>query len=188
METQMSIKRAVTSILTVNGQALFSGLLKKTTDAAEVLKQLMNAGSAIKKYGKSTQSGIQAAWAEAIPNFFEQRQADLNERVKSRLLECLSHHDDRLDQLVETLRRAVADLFQIPYRPLQKEEPMEIRRRPYWVLNTWNTDALSVLKSMAQRLDELVRRNVENIRWAMLQNLNMAFARFAARIKERLDG
>jgi hypothetical protein len=41
-------------------------------------------------------------------------------------------------------------------------------------------------KSTEQRLEELARRNVENIRWSMLQNLNISFARFASRIKERL--
>jgi len=53
-------------------------------------------------------------------------------------------------------------------------------------LNAWNTDALPILKSTEQRLEELARRNVENIRWSMLQNLNISFARFASRIKERL--
>jgi hypothetical protein len=55
------------------------------------------------------------------------------------------------------------------------------------VLSTWNTDPLPVLQSMDQRLDGLVRRNVENIRWSMLQNLNLSFAGFARRTRERLD-
>ncbi|PIP38286.1 MAG: Dynamin family protein [Desulfobacterales bacterium CG23_combo_of_CG06-09_8_20_14_all_51_8] len=156
-------------------------------EAAAVLKEIMTAESALNNRGKSSRSGIQAAWADRIPEFFEQRQADLNGVVKSRLMECLAPHDQRLEQLVETLRRTAADLFQVPYRPLQEEETLEIKRRPYWVLNSWKTDALPVLKSMDQRLEELVQRNVENIRWAMLQNLNLAFARFASRVKERLD-
>ena len=101
-------------------------------------------------------------------------------------MECLTPHEQRLDQLAETLRRTAADLFQVPYRPLRKEEALEIKRKPYWVLNTWNTDALPILKSTEQRLDQLARRNVENIRWAMLQNLNISFARFASGVKDRL--
>jgi hypothetical protein len=53
-------------------------------------------------------------------------------------------------------------------------------------LNTWNTDAIPMLKSMDQRLDDLVRRNVENLRWSTMQNVNISFARFASKIKERL--
>lgn len=62
-----------------------------------------------------------------------------------------------------------------------------VKRKPYWVLRTWNTDPLPVLQSMDQRLDGLVRRNVENIRWSMLQNLKLSFAGFARRTCERLD-
>ena len=88
---------------------------------------------------------------------------------------------------METLRRTAADLFQVPYRPLVQDKTLEIKRKPYWVLNTWNTDPLPILQSMDQRLDRLVRRNVENIRWSMLQNLNISFAGFGRRTKERLD-
>ena len=43
-----------------------------------------------------------------------------------------------------------------------------------------------MLKSMDQRLDDLVRRNVENLRWYAMQNVNISFVRFSSRIKERL--
>ena len=68
-----------------------------------------------------------------------------------------------------------------------QEQVLEIKKRPHWVLNTWNTDPLPVLQSMDRRLDGLVRRNVENIRWSMLQNLNISFAGFTRRTQERLD-
>jgi GTP-binding protein EngB required for normal cell division len=155
--------------------------------AGQFLKDIMNRGAVSLNFGKFTKAGIQQAWAEAIPEFFEQQREALNERVKERLLECLAPHEQRLSDLVETLRHTAADLFQVPYRPLAKEEALEIKKRPYWVLSTWNTDPLPMLQSMDQRLDELVRRNVENIRWSMLQNLTISFASFARRAKERLD-
>ncbi len=153
--------------------------------AREKLNTLMDAVS--RTYKKSVKTDIQQAWAKAIPDFFEQQQAELNERVKARLLECLTPHDQRVSLLVETLRHTAADLFRVPYRPLLQEETLEIKRRPHWVLNTWNTDPLPMLQSLDQRLDGLVRRNVENIRWSMLQNLNISFAGFARRTRERLD-
>ena len=156
------------------------------TEAEKFLRDLMNQGTGPQSCAKSVKAGIQSAWAESIPEFFEQQQMILNDRVKVRLLECLSQHEQRLAKLVETLRHTAADLFQVPYRPLQQEEALEIKRKPYWVLNTWNIDPLPILKSMDQRIDDLVRRNVENIRWSMLQNLNISFAHFTSRIKERL--
>ena len=150
-------------------------------------REIMNHGAAARGSGKSARHGIQQAWSETIPAFFEQQQAALNERVKARLVACLAPHEQRLTRLVETLRHTAADLFRVPYRSLAPEEALEIRKKPYWVLNTWNTDPLPVLQSLNQRLDRLVRRNVENIRWSTLQNLNISFAGFARRTRERLD-
>jgi small GTP-binding protein len=151
------------------------------------LKEIMHRGPVSRSHGHSSKAGIQQAWGDAIPDYFEEQREALNERVKERLLECLTPHEHRLSQLVETLRHTAADMFQVPYKPLSPEEVLEIKRRPYWVLSTWNTDPLPVLQSMDQRLDGLVRRNVENIRWSMLQNLNLSFASFARRSRERLD-
>ena len=156
-------------------------------EAEQFLKNIMNCGAVSRSNAKSTKAGIQQAWAQAIPAFFGQQQAALNERVQARLLECLAPHEQRLSQLLETLRHTAADLFRVPYRPLAQDEVLEIRRRPYWVLSTWNTDPLPVLQSMDLRLDGLVRRNVENIRWSTLQNLIISFAGFARRTQERLD-
>jgi small GTP-binding protein len=155
--------------------------------AEQFLKEIMHRGPDSRSSGQSSKAGIQQAWAQAIPDFFEDQRQALNERVKERLLECLTPHEQRLSQLVETLRRTAADMFMVPYKSLSPEEVLAIKRRPYWVLSTWNTDPLPVLKSIDQRLDGLVRRNVENIRWSMLQNLNISFAVFARRTRERLD-
>jgi ribosome biogenesis GTPase A len=156
-------------------------------ESKSFLKEMMNQGTRFKSYGKSGKELVQEAWAESIPEFFEHKQAELNESVKSRLLDALAPHEQRTEQLIETLRKTAADLFQVPYRPLHHQNALETARRPYWVLNTWNTDAIPMLKSMDQRLDDLVRRNVENLRWSTMQNITISFARFASRIKERLE-
>ena len=156
-------------------------------EASIFLKDTMHKGLSSIRYGKSSKSRIQGAWAESIPVFFEQKQAEVNENVKSNLVDALGPHEKRTDDLIETLRKTAAELFQVPYRPLHSEDALEMARKPYWVLNTWNTEALPMLKSMDDRIGELVRRNVENLRWATLQNINISFARFASRIKERLE-
>ncbi len=173
-------KKRMTAFIEGHAQAL-------REECKTFLKEMMNQGARFKSYGKSTKGLVQKAWAESIPDFFENKQAELNESVKSRLLDALAPHEQRTEQLIETLRKTAADLFQVPYRPLHHENALETERRPYWVLNAWNTDAIPMLKSMDQRLDDLVRRNVENLRWSTMQNINISFARFASRIKERLE-
>lgn len=155
--------------------------------ATQLLREIMHNGQGSRRTGQSSKTSIQRAWANAIPEFFEAQRQALNERVKERLLECLTPHEKRLSLLVETLRRTAADMFQVPYKPVSAAEVLAVKQRPYWVLSTWNTDPLPALKSMAQRQDGLVRRNVENIRWSMLQNLNISFASFARKTHERLD-
>ena len=156
-------------------------------EAAIFLKDTMDKGLSSFSYGKSSKSRIQGAWAESIPIFFEQKQNEVNENVKSKLVDALAPHEQRTDDLIETLRKTAAELFKVPYRPLHSEDALEMARKPYWVLNTWNTEALPMLKSIDDRLDKLVRRNVENLRWATLQNINISFARFASKIKERFE-
>jgi len=184
-------RRLIQDVLEGNKKRVTAFVEEEARDLArqaeQFLKEIMHRGPGSQSDGQSSKTGIQQAWAEAIPDFFEEQRETLNERVKERLLECLTPHVRRLSQLVETLRRTAADMFQVPYKPLSPEEVLEIKRRPYWVLSTWNTDPLPILQSMDQRLDGLVRRNVENIRWSMLQNLNLSFAGFARRTRERLD-
>ena len=173
-------KKRVTVYLEDQAQAL-------REEAAIFLKDAMHKGLNSGSYGKSSKSRIIGAWAESIPVFFEQKQAEVNENVKLNLVDALAPHEQRTDDLIEALRKTAAELFQVPYRPLHSEDALEMARKPYWVLNTWNTEALPILKSMDDRIDELVRRNVENLRWATLQNIIISFARFASRIKERLE-
>lgn len=151
------------------------------------LKQVMNQGMLSCTASKSATHRVQDAWAETIPTFYERKHAEINHMIQNRMLDALTPHEKRTEELIETLRKTAADLFQVPYRPLHGENVLEKAQRPYWVLNAWNTDAAPILKSMDQRLDDIVRRNVENLRWSTMQNIQLSFARFVRRIRERLD-
>ena len=81
---------------------------------------------------------------------------------------------------------------------------LEKLHRPYWVTQKWNTSVSPVPEGfldrflppelrkhrLQKRLDEevetLVTRNVENIRWATLRNLDDAFRRFSSNLEEQL--
>ncbi len=151
------------------------------------LKQVMNQGMLSCTASKSATHRVQDAWAETIPAFYERKHAEINHMIQTRMLDALTPHEKRTEELIETLRKTAADLFQVPYQPLHGENVLETAQRPYWVLNAWNTDAAPILKSMDQRLDDIVRRNVENLRWSTMQNIQLSFARFVRRIRERLD-
>ena len=100
-------KKRLTALVEEQSRALRS-------EAEQYLKGIMNRGPVSYRYGQSTKAGIQQAWADAIPDFFEQQREALNDHVKESLLECLAPHEQRLSQLLETLRRTAADLFRVP--------------------------------------------------------------------------
>jgi hypothetical protein len=77
-------------------------------------------------------------------------------------------------------------------------------RKPFWVTQKWDQTIGSLAGGAVEKLlpaglraarlkqrpsaeiDELAQRNVENLRWATLQNFENAFRRFAAWFDERL--
>jgi small GTP-binding protein len=148
-------------------------------EAAAGLKNIMMKGT-----GKES---VQMAWADFLPQFFDSKNTELTRDIQEHLLDALSPHKQRIESLVEQLRKTAAELFRIPYRPLDSEAVLKTEKRPYWVLNTWNTVAAPILLSMESRMDNLVQRNVENLRWNTLQNLIVAFSRFSTELKQRLD-
>ena len=148
-------------------------------EAAAGLKEIMMKGT-----GKES---VQAAWADFLPQFLDSKNTALTREIQERLLDALTPHKQRIEGLVELLRKTAAELFRIPYRPLDSEAVLKTEKKPYWVLNAWNTVAAPILLSMESRMDDLVRRNVENLRWSTLQNLIVAFSRFSTELKQRLD-
>lgn len=108
--------------------------------------------------------------------------------------------------LVETVRAKAAQLFEIPHRPLERESDLHSRREPYWVTHDVGglLDPISkgslgrllppslrskrVRRALLERIDTLARRNVENVRWALRQNIDDTFRRFGSELDAQLAG
>jgi Dynamin family len=117
----------------------------------------------------------------------------------------LAQHAREIDRLVNGIRMKAAELFELPFVPGADDEGFRLAQEPYWVTEKWTTSfiprpdrlAAALLPRRAQsarartraraEIDELVTRNVENLRWAILRSLDDSFRRAAARLEERLD-
>jgi hypothetical protein len=118
----------------------------------------------------------------------------------------LRRQQESADALIEAVRAKAAQLFDIPYRSLEGETVIQSKREPYWV--THNTGGLldpiseggwrrllprsyrstRVRRALLGRIDTLARRNVENVRWALRQNIDDTFRRFGRELDNRLGG
>lgn len=143
--------------------------------------------------------------AEEIPIFFEEELMLLSRGTDRRVREVLRSYQDRADTLIETIRRTAAELFDIPYRAPDNTGALERTHEPYWVTHDWSTSMNPIPEGFVDRffpasvrekrirkrlsgdIWTLVVRNVENIRWATLQNLDQTFRVFSSTLDERLE-
>ena len=158
-----------------------------TADKAEIVKQR-----------------LQDRLAEEIPLLFETELGSLSEATERRMRETLQRYQDRADDLIEIIRRTATELFEIPYPVPDGSRAIERTHKPYWVTQNWSTSIGSLpeglvdhllpfalrqrrlRKRLTEDIDTLVVRNVENIRWATLRNLDDVFRHFSSALDERL--
>ncbi|MCL4516846.1 MAG: dynamin family protein [Firmicutes bacterium] len=148
---------------------------------------------------------VQEDLADAIPRFFEHELGEMAHAFDLRVSEVLLPHQQRADELIETVRKTAAELFKVPYHALESSGAFQMNRQPYWVTHPWNSTlnplpvgwAARLLpaglrrarleKRLMKQVEELVLFNVENLRWATLQNLDQAFRSFGSTLDEHLQ-
>jgi ribosome biogenesis GTPase A len=139
-----------------------------------------------------------------ILSFFDEARDNMMQRVGERLTAVLRVHQQRADALILLVRKTAADLLEIPFQAPPAEEAFACRRDPFWItgpnpvaLNPIPPDTLDrffptsvrrkrVCNRVLREIEVVLVRNVENLRWATLQNLEDAFRRFGFELDERL--
>lgn len=143
--------------------------------------------------------------AKAIPDFFAPKLEELGRVFEARVTEVLRSYQQQADQLIEAVRKAATELFDVPYRAPSSSEAFAMERQPYWVTHKWDTGfgelsrgltsrllpaqvrQAKAIRRLTQQINDLVVHNVENLRWAILQNLDLAFRRFGSSLDQRLQ-
>jgi GTP-binding protein EngB required for normal cell division len=150
------------------------------------------------------EAAAQQAIAAEIPEFFEPKLAEISRTFTAEVEKILAGHVRRAASLIGTVRQTAAALFEIPSIAFDASETFVIAREPYWVTQKWSETlnpfsegaldkllptgvrAARLKRRLIEQVEELVQRNVENLRWAILQNLDAAFRRFEGWFDERL--
>ncbi|MGH6887693.1 MAG: hypothetical protein ACREHF_00595 [Rhizomicrobium sp.] len=134
----------------------------------------------------ASEDTISADLTERIPLLFQSEFEAHDARVRQRFADLLGIHQERADALIANVRRTAADVPEIGYAAPSAEEVFELKRIPYWV--TKAREAMRPLPAGAfevflpaairkrrlrarliVRLGDVLRRNVENLRWSMRQ-------------------
>lgn len=145
-----------------------------------------------------------SALAGLAERFFDASLNRLVGEVRAAIADALTTHQGRADELIGMVRRTAAELFDIPYRAPSAGEAFADHHQPYWIASG-RTETVIPFQSgsldrflpasvrrarLASRLmteaEVLVTRNVENLRWALLRNLDEAFRRFGAELDDRM--
>jgi len=151
------------------------------------------------------EEAIRSDLAEAIPAFFEHELSEMTCAFEQRVTEALKPYEQKVNDLIETVRRTASELFDIPYSILRSSEAFVVQKQPYWVTHKWYTHfsflpeglfsmflparvrQARIVRQVQEEIEELVTSNVENLRWATLQNLNQTFRQFHAALEEQLE-
>ena len=147
---------------------------------------------------------VQDTLAEAIPGYFERQVGQTTEVFRQCVADTLRPHQHRVDELIESVRKTAADLFDVPYDARGSSDTFEVIRQPYWVTYKWSSTLSPIPMGLIDRLlpvsaqqrrirklllgqaGELVVANVENLRWAIFQSINQTFTRFGSTLDKRL--
>jgi hypothetical protein len=117
----------------------------------------------------------------------------------------LAAHRQRFESLIRTVRQTAAEIFNVSFAPQQEDEPFELGEEPYWVteaikatlipdpgrfvdrLVSTNIRRKRLRSRLIQQSNELVIRNAENLRWAILQGVEDMVRNATSHLEERLD-
>jgi GTPase Era involved in 16S rRNA processing len=153
--------------------------------------------------GSVHEETIETSLAEVIPGFFEHEMGRSTEIFQEKMRQTLQTHRERLRTLIDSIRQTAAEIFRIPYHQSQSVQDFEMVHRPYWVSHKWGRSFRRIprgvldrilpaglrksqlSKRAAEQIDELVIQNVENLRWAILQNIDDSFIRFHSEMENR---
>jgi hypothetical protein len=112
---------------------------------------------------------------------------------------------ERVDTLVQEVRRTAAQLFDLPLARSTESEPFGLAEDPYWLTEGASpslipdpshlVDRLLPLRlrrarvrgRMIREMNEVVVRNCENLRWAIWRGLDETFRKATAQFEKRLD-
>ncbi len=178
---------------------------KLRTRTAKHLNELMQDIFRQMDEGKAKESLLSESLAKEVPGYFQHALTDMAHDVSSYIQGVLNERRDETDDLIVSIRKAAADIFDIPYRAPSASSVFKIDSRIYWDTHKWtpsysplpegSLDRLLPARQRRRRLEKrwysqvqaLVEQNAETLRWEILQGLKKAFWSYRSSLDKRLS-
>ena len=146
-----------------------------------------------------------ARLAQRVEELFDEALNAIARAVAGQVQDVFGAHQTRVSELVESVRRTAAELFDIPYGAPTSGDVVEVKHQPYWVTERWDTAFGAIptgplerllprgiriqrlRKHLLEEVETVVLRNIENARWAMVQNIEDTHRRFSADLDQQME-
>jgi GTP-binding protein EngB required for normal cell division len=147
---------------------------------------------------------LQESLRTAIPDLFDSEFTVAIGLFDRRLAEVLRPHQERTDRLVESIRKTAADLFDVPYRPMDSSAAFDATREPFWLTYRYEhvfgpispgiIDKLvpprlrrrRIERRFRNKIEALVLYNAGKLREKLYDQIELTFRRFRRSLDERL--
>jgi GTPase Era involved in 16S rRNA processing len=143
--------------------------------------------------------------ASAAADFFSSANEEFVSAFSTQASGVLSAHKQQVDALVDDVRRTAAKTFDVAFKEQGDPDTFRLGEEPYWVtepaastlildygrlLDRLLPTALQWRRHRARviaQIGEMITRNAENLRWAILRGLDETFRSAVAHFEERLN-
>ena len=154
---------------------------------------------------KSWEAEARCSLAAAMENEFEKAQGPIVSVFATDTTEALRRYHNRIQELINSVRRTAAEIFNVALWPEGQLEEFELGEDPYWITESSGGSLIPdpsrlldrVLPASLRRArlrarmiwqaEQLIIRNAENLRWAIVRGLDETFRKAAAQFEERLE-
>jgi hypothetical protein len=154
--------------------------------------------------GRIEEEQLQAALNVAVPSVFELKFKEFIRVFDRQLMDVLRPHEERLDRLVESIRKTAVDLFDVPYKPFDNSVTPVETREPYWVTHHYEDSFGPITPGMIDRItppgirrrrierrfrlkiDSLVMSNAGRLRERLYDQIESTFSKFGRDLDERV--
>jgi hypothetical protein len=143
--------------------------------------------------------------SQAIGETFDTARQELTASFVAIFNSALENHQKRISCLVDDVRKTAGSLFDTPFELGFEPDSFSLGEDPYWVTEKIQTALLPDASGLVdlimphpvrlrrrrgrilRQLDELILRNAENLRWAILRGIDETLRKASLKFEEHLD-